>query len=201
MVIYKIVNLINGSFYIGQDSKNNPNYLGSGKIIKQAIKKYGKNNFKKIILEECSNLKELSEREIYWIEHENAISKGYNIAKGGNGGDTISKNPNRDKIIKKLSGKTPWNKGKVIGPMSEEEKAKRSKTLKKKYKNKVHHSKGTEPWNKNKKGLQVAWNKGKEAPSINCPHCGKSTSIQNANRWHFDNCKSKCCAADLVCKF
>lgn len=191
MVIYKIVNLINGNFYIGQDSKNNPNYLGSGKILKQAIKKYGKDNFKKIILEECSNLKELAEREIYWIEHENAISNGYNIAKGGNGGDTISKNPNRDEIIKKLSGKTPWNKGLELGPVSELQKQKTSNTLKERYKNKVHHSKGREPWNKGKKSNKDAWNKGKELEKVKCPHCNKESDIGNANRWHFDNCKSK----------
>ena len=45
MIIYKTINLINGKIYIGQDTKNDPNYLGSGKIIKEAIKKYGKKNF------------------------------------------------------------------------------------------------------------------------------------------------------------
>jgi len=42
MVIYKITNLINNKFYIGQDIKNNPKYLGSGNLIISAIKKYGK---------------------------------------------------------------------------------------------------------------------------------------------------------------
>ena len=41
MIIYKTTNLINGKFYIGKDSKNDPNYLGSGKILKKAFKKYG----------------------------------------------------------------------------------------------------------------------------------------------------------------
>ena len=47
MVIYKTTNLINGKIYIGQDSKNNPKYLGSGVIFLKAIKKYGKENFVK----------------------------------------------------------------------------------------------------------------------------------------------------------
>lgn len=47
MVIYKTTNLINGKIYIGQDSKDRPNYYGSGKLIHRAIKKYGKENFKK----------------------------------------------------------------------------------------------------------------------------------------------------------
>ena len=58
MIIYKISNLINNKFYIGQDIKNNPKYFGSGKLITVAIKKYGKENFKKEILEFCSDEKQ-----------------------------------------------------------------------------------------------------------------------------------------------
>lgn len=47
MIIYKTTNKINGKIYVGLDTKNNPKYLGSGKIIKFAIKKYGKENFEK----------------------------------------------------------------------------------------------------------------------------------------------------------
>jgi len=68
MIIYEIKNLINGKKYIGKDSKNNPNYLGSGKYLKLAIKKYGRKNFKKIILEICSTLEELNNREVYWLQ-------------------------------------------------------------------------------------------------------------------------------------
>ena len=51
MVIYKTTNLLNGKFYIGKDEKNNPEYLGSGKILKQSISKHGVEQFKKEILE------------------------------------------------------------------------------------------------------------------------------------------------------
>lgn len=47
MIIYKTTNLINGKIYIGFDSHNNPEYFGSGKLIKMALKKYGTSNFKK----------------------------------------------------------------------------------------------------------------------------------------------------------
>ena len=88
-VIYKTTNLVNGKIYIGKDAKNRSTYFGSGTILKQAIKKYGVENFKKEILEVCENLKVLAEKEIYWIEKFDArnSSIGYNIAKGGNGGD------------------------------------------------------------------------------------------------------------------
>lgn len=85
MVIYKTKNLINGKIYIGKDSNNYSNYLGGGKLLKLAIKKYGKTNFKKEILEECKSINELNEREIYWIDKFNSKDKniGYNILDGG----------------------------------------------------------------------------------------------------------------------
>ena len=85
MIIYKTTNLVNGKIYVGQDSKNNPKYLGSGKILKRAIIKYGKDNFKKEILEICNTKDELDNAEKYWIKELKAIENGYNIAEGGNG--------------------------------------------------------------------------------------------------------------------
>jgi group I intron endonuclease len=72
MVIYITINLVNGKKYIGRDSKNNPNYYGSGPAIKNAIKKYGKQNFKKEIIEHCENINHLMERERYWLNYYNA---------------------------------------------------------------------------------------------------------------------------------
>ena len=90
MIIYKTTNLINGKFYIGQDSKNNPDYLGSGLLLNRAIEKYGIENFKKETLEVCKNKKHLNERERYWIEETKAKEIGYNIADGGHGGNTYT---------------------------------------------------------------------------------------------------------------
>ena len=104
MIIYKTTNLINGKIYVGQDSKNNSNYLGSGKYIINSIKKYGKENFKKEYICECSNKEKLDEKEIYWIKELNSkVPNGYNIVDGGTGGDTITNNPNLDFIKKKMS--------------------------------------------------------------------------------------------------
>ena len=65
MIIYKTTNLINGKIYVGKDSKNNNNYLGSGKILNLAINKYGIENFKKETLCECLSSKELNKAERY----------------------------------------------------------------------------------------------------------------------------------------
>lgn len=88
MVIYKTTNLINGRQYIGKDSKNNPNYLGSGAFLKRAIQKYGKENFKKEILEVCSSQQELIKREEYWLNYYNAGNNPifYNMHNYSSGG-------------------------------------------------------------------------------------------------------------------
>ena len=81
MVIYSTTNLINGKKYIGKDSNNNPGYLGSGTLLLEDIKEYGRENFKKEIIEQCSTDEELAVRESYWINYYNAVEsdKFYNL--------------------------------------------------------------------------------------------------------------------------
>jgi len=84
MIIYKTTNLINSKIYIGQDSKDNPNYFGSGIKIRNAIKKYGRKNFKKEILKVCKSQKELDCFEFFFIKKFDSTNKniGYNILSG-----------------------------------------------------------------------------------------------------------------------
>jgi len=107
MIIYKTTNLINGKFYIGKDSKNNPYYLGSGKILKQAIKKYGKRNFKKEILEFCSSFEDLNIKEKYWIKTLDAqnLSIAYNIKEGGDNNPILNIEIRNEKLSKALKGR------------------------------------------------------------------------------------------------
>ena len=108
-VIYKTTNLINGKIYIGLDSNNNPSYYGSGVQIINAIKKYGKDNFKKEILETC-DISLLGDREVYWINEYKSTDRsiGYNMTNGGIGGDTwtgrVHKEDSKRKIAVKLTG-------------------------------------------------------------------------------------------------
>jgi hypothetical protein len=89
MYIYKIINKINGRWYIGKHIGSDPNYMGSGKLLKKAYKKYGIENFEKIILETCDSEEELNLKEAKWIAETNACSdpRSYNLVEGGNGGD------------------------------------------------------------------------------------------------------------------
>jgi hypothetical protein len=89
MYIYKIINKLNGKWYIGKTNGKDPNYMGSGKLLKQAFKKYGIDNFEKVILETCSTEEELNLKEIEWINSTNALADStcYNLVEGGTGGD------------------------------------------------------------------------------------------------------------------
>ena len=93
MVIYKTTNLVNGKIYIGQDKNNNPKYIGSGDLIKKAIEKYGKDNFKKEILIICDNQIDLDEYERFFIKEFDSTNKltGYNISIGGRNGTTLNR--------------------------------------------------------------------------------------------------------------
>lgn len=100
MHIYKTTNLLNGKIYVGQTSKNlDTDYLGSGKVLIKAVKKYGKSAFKREIIEECVSKEQMNEREKYWIQYFDSINrnKGYNVSIGGEGGNL------GDKVNKKIS--------------------------------------------------------------------------------------------------
>lgn len=86
--LYKITNLINNKIYVGVHRTNNLNdgYFGSGLNLHRAIKKYGKENFLKEILEYFSNESLMFEREKQLVNTAFVKSANtYNIVEGGNG--------------------------------------------------------------------------------------------------------------------
>lgn len=89
--IYRITNLVNGKMYVGQHDGSNKNYFAGGKLIKKAIKKYGKENFKReILVEGLFSKEELNELEIKHIKEQCVYfheypERGYNLTKGGAG--------------------------------------------------------------------------------------------------------------------
>lgn len=102
MIIYKTTNIINGKFYIGQDSKNDPNYLGSGLLLNRAIEKYGIENFKKEMVEKRTanqkGKKWSEERRKKYEERGNAFAGKKHTQ------ESI------DKIKKNIQNKTPEQK-------------------------------------------------------------------------------------------
>ena len=132
--VYIITNNINGKKYIGSSQKNyiDDKYYGSGKAIKYALKKYGKNNFTKDILWEGNeNARKI---ESYWLEYFDVKNNPlfYNMTNNAVGNDlhnvktkiTISEKLKGrkfskevcNKISKAKIGKPNSKKGKHDGP-------------------------------------------------------------------------------------
>jgi group I intron endonuclease len=124
--IYKISNTINSKIYIGQTwttlkMRFNSHFYAkkTNSIISNAMRKYGKKNFKIEIIGICYNQEDADNMEDFFIKNLNTIKCGYNIKNGGSCGKHSQQT--KDKISK-------LNKGKLLGSkMSDEVKAKMSK--------------------------------------------------------------------------
>jgi len=200
-IIYKTTNNLNKKFYIGchQTSDINDSYLGSGKHLKRAIKKYGIDNFTKEILFIFDNKEEMFLKEKEIVNKELVIDNAtYNLKIGGSGG-----NPG---IVGAFLGRSH----------SEESKNKiREKALlqittdKKKERLSCNHWSKAEP-DKQREHARLAGIKrgdmykdmpelktkiseslkGRTQNKIECPHCKRIGGERAMKRHHFDNCKA-----------
>ena len=106
--IYRIKNLINNKCYYGsskqiekrftrhkRELKNN---IHINCILQRAWDKYGEDNFLFETVEEC-DINALFETEQKYLD----LQPEYNIGIKSSGGDNLTKNPNKDKIIKKIT--------------------------------------------------------------------------------------------------
>lgn len=88
-IVYKTTNQVNGKFYIGTHKTVdlNDNYMGSGKLLRKAIQKYGLNSFTKEILYVFDNAIEMYAKEAEIITEEFLSEENtYNLKIGGFGG-------------------------------------------------------------------------------------------------------------------
>lgn len=87
--VYKTTNLITGRYYIGKHSTYyfEDGYLGSGKRLRYEIDKYGRENFKKEILEFCDSKESVAELERRIVGEEQLKDPlCINLKIGGEGG-------------------------------------------------------------------------------------------------------------------
>lgn len=106
---YKITNNINNKYYYGVRTQNInvvDNYMGSGTLIKIAIKKYGVENFSKEILEYHNSIEDayVHESKLVTMKEVND-PMCYNLSTGGKGGQSPS-----DESRKKMSESKKGNK-------------------------------------------------------------------------------------------
>lgn len=190
--VYKTTNKINNKSYIGKHSTNSlvDGYIGSGKLLKRAIKKYGKQNFTIEFLEFCDTLEEAYEREECIIKDFDAVNSDqfYNLTNGGKGNKgyvPIFTKEWKDKISQSLTGKS----------LSIEHRENISISCT-----------GREAWNKGLSGVQPNKCKGLKLEGeklrlqqernkiinsriVECPYCFGKFPTLIAHRWHFENCK------------
>lgn len=157
--IYRIKNLVNNKCYYGsskqiekrltrhkRELKNN---IHINCILQRAWDKYGEDNFLFEVVEEC-HINVLLETEQKYLD----LHPEYNIGIKSSGGDNLTKNPNKDLIVKKMTESVK----KRYDEMSDEEK-------------KQKHSKPMEINSNWKGGISIC----------HCEICGKKIS-QGAKR-------------------
>lgn len=187
--IYRITNKLDGSFYIGRRQcecipEDDP-YLGSGKILNQAIKKYGKDSFYKEILELHESVEDLISAEINLVTKNLIDNKMcYNLALGGHGGYTYYENreyTHSDESRKKISASKV---GKPRNDMIGNDNGKRYWTGRTR----------SDDDKKKKSDAAIIRMKNDCNPFghvLQCPYCMKTGQKPNMKRWHFENCKQR----------
>lgn len=123
-LIYKLTSKTTNKSYVGQ-TINLKNRLRKHKYdkvknpktnsLQHDLEQYGFDDFELAIIEDNIPQSKLDDREKYWIEKLDTIAHGYNIAKGGHGGDTYHGFNEQER--KELSNKLSCSKTGDKNPM------------------------------------------------------------------------------------
>lgn len=128
--IYRIRNKVNGKCYYGSSKniekrwkrhKNDLKNNNHNPLLQRAWNKYGENNFIFEVVEECE-LNILLETEQKYLD----LLPEYNIGLKASGGDNLTKNPNKEDIIEKITKAVRWR---IISMTNDERKEKFSKPM------------------------------------------------------------------------
>lgn len=204
-MVYKTTHILSGRFYVGMHSTKNVDdgYFGSGKWIKTAIKKYGKDAFKREILFDLPSYGDmvLKEKEIV---NDELLSDPLcmNFMFGGKGGWRKLNANAEDAFLRRqagglIGGKHP-NTIAALKRHSGLHAKKSADTKKKKYGEDYFQNiakyERTEETRLKQRNASIENNSGKanlglKRVKIKCPHCEKEGSKSTMVRWHFENCK------------
>lgn len=195
--VYKTTNNIDGKYYIGCHQTNdlNDGYLGSGKFLKRAIKKYGTDAFIREILFFFNNKEDMFAKEKELVNKDIVLSENtYNLKVGGSGGNpgivgafTGKKHSTetKQKIKEKASNK-------IISEHTREKMSNNSWAKTNVEKHKEHVCKlglMNKSFEHRKKISESMIAQGVQ-DKIKCPHCSKVGGARLMKRWHYNNCKS-----------
>ena len=101
--VYETENIVSGSYYIGVRSCEDPlndNYLGSGTALKDAVRKYGVEKFRRRIFCFLPTREDAFKLEEQLVVKPWEYSKCYNLVSGGAGGSGTARD---EKYRKKMS--------------------------------------------------------------------------------------------------
>ena len=201
--IYRITNNINGKTYIGQhkyvdDDSPMGNYTGSGKLLRRAYKKYGRENFSIEVLYKRIQYQETADSmEIWMIEKERKSNSNgcYNICKGGS-----TQRSFLPEYMAEIAKKSAETQRRNNSKLSKEERSERfgnfaghkhseealekiSSALERKWQNEEYRKKRTESLKRFYENGGQIWNKGKtdifsEETKKKFAKCGKK-KIEN----------------------
>lgn len=191
--IYKTTCLITKKYYIGIHSTTNidDGYLGSGKILRRSIRKYGKDNHIKEILKFFPNREDCEKNETLLINENIGDKFCINLTRGGKGFRMNHTEETKMKISNTLSNKTYVE---IHGKNNaEQEREKRKKGAITQWKNTDIETKKIIS-DKISNTLKEYFKKNPESKLLKkhkCPYCGTIGNGNSMFRWHFDNCKKK----------
>lgn len=173
--IYETTNLENGKTYVGQHHCGNKYdddaYLGSGLLIKKAIKKYGRKCFERKILYKVVSQQLADFLEISTIKERKAIGKAeYNLASGGLGHGR---------------GDPSWNKGRK-NVYSDETRRKMSESAKKRdpLTRKGPQKQSQESNEKRRTKTQEQWDNGSR--KVSTAFLDKARTVAIGRKWYTD---------------
>jgi group I intron endonuclease len=195
-LVYKTTNKVNGKYYIGchQTENLDDGYLGSGKLLKRAISKYGRDNFSVEIIEILEKKEDmfLLEKKLVNTECVND-NLSYNLKIGGSGGNPgivgAFKGKRHSEVIKEKIREAALNQvttEEKRRKLSENAWAKRDPEKQKEHARKISSKLKSD---EHKKNISESLKKLGKQRKVECPHCQKSGGERAMKRHHFNNCK------------
>jgi group I intron endonuclease len=158
--IYLLIDNRNGKKYIGKHVGTDKNYFTGGIIPNKIAQKHGKDVFSKIILENnITDNDELSLKEIFYIEKYDTFNNGYNLSKGGDGGNSWTLKKTKDELVKISNIKKEKNLGRKFSEetLKKMSIAKKGKPLTEEHKKNISKSQSgvNHPWYGRKHSMET----------------------------------------------